>query len=157
MLYGMNPLAIPQKTDLLLRELNLFTWIGEVTISWGNICSVLFIYSNTYKQKKITTWMPWIQFNILLFRFLDPIIFGKYPQEMKDILGSLLPPFSKDYFKKLKNGLDFIGVNHYTSFFVKDCLHSTCEQGPGISKTEGYYLRTALKNNALIGESVRNS
>ncbi|CAH1423813.1 unnamed protein product [Lactuca virosa] len=86
--------------------------------------------------------------------FLDPIIFGKYPKEMKDILGSLLPPFSKDYFKKLKNGLDFIGVNHYTSFFVKDCLHSTCEQGPGISKTEGYYLRTALKNNALIGEST---
>ncbi|KAI3498891.1 hypothetical protein L1887_34677 [Cichorium endivia] len=86
--------------------------------------------------------------------FLDPIIFGKYPQEMKDILGSLLPDFSKDYFENIKNGLDFIGVNHYTSFYVKDCLHSTCEQGPGISKTEGYYLRTALKNNVLIGEST---
>ncbi|KAL4585457.1 hypothetical protein LXL04_010078 [Taraxacum kok-saghyz] len=86
--------------------------------------------------------------------FLDPIIFGTYPQEMKDILGSLLPDFSKDYSEKLKNGLDFIGVNHYTSFYVKDCLHSTCEQGPCISKTEGYYLRTPLKNNALIGEST---
>ncbi|KAI3718743.1 hypothetical protein L6452_19625 [Arctium lappa] len=86
--------------------------------------------------------------------FLDPIIFGKYPEEMKDILGSLLPDFSYDYLKKLKNGLlDFIGINHYTSFYAKDCLHSTCEQGPGVSKTEGYYLRTALKNNVLIGES----
>ncbi|KAJ9562954.1 hypothetical protein OSB04_008114 [Centaurea solstitialis] len=86
--------------------------------------------------------------------FLDPIIFGKYPEEMKNILGSLLPDFSNDYLKKLKNGfLDFIGINHYTSFYAKDCLYSTCERGPGVSKTEGYYLRTALKNNVLIGES----
>ncbi|XP_024988226.1 beta-glucosidase 46-like isoform X2 [Cynara cardunculus var. scolymus] len=86
--------------------------------------------------------------------FLDPIIFGKYPEEMKDILGSLLPDLSNDYLKKLKNGLlDFIGVNHYTSFYAKDCSQSTCEEGPGVSKTEGYYLRTALKNGVLIGES----
>lgn len=93
----------------------------------------------------------------LFCRFLDPIIFGKYPEEMKDILGSSLPEFSNDYLKNLNNGLDFIGINHYTSFYAKDCLHSICEQGPGISKTEGRYLRTALKNNISIGESVCNS
>ncbi|KAI7752379.1 hypothetical protein M8C21_030112, partial [Ambrosia artemisiifolia] len=81
--------------------------------------------------------------------FLDPIIFGKYPQEMKSILGSLLPNFTYEY---LMNGLDFIGINHYTSFYAKDCLQSECVQGPGISKTEGYFLRTATKNNILIGE-----
>lgn len=73
---------------------------------------------------------------------------------MKDILGSILPEFSKDYLDKFENGLDFIGINHYTSFYAKDCLHSTCEQGPGVTKTEGYYLRTALKDNVPIGESV---
>ncbi|KAK9051827.1 hypothetical protein SSX86_028455 [Deinandra increscens subsp. villosa] len=83
--------------------------------------------------------------------FLDPILFGKYPEEMKSILGSLLPEFSYDY---SSNGLDFIGINHYTSFYAKDCLHSTCVQGPGISKTEGYYLRTAIKDNIPIGEST---
>ncbi|KAF5760465.1 putative beta-glucosidase [Helianthus annuus] len=81
--------------------------------------------------------------------FLDPIMFGKYPEEMENILGSLLPEFSDD---RLQNGLDFIGINHYTSFYVKDCLYSTCVQGPCISKTEGYYLRTATKNNIPIGE-----
>ncbi|KAI7752381.1 hypothetical protein M8C21_030114, partial [Ambrosia artemisiifolia] len=81
--------------------------------------------------------------------FLDPIIFGKYPEEMTSILGSLLPNFSYDY---LKNGIDFIGINHYTSYYAKDCLHSTCVQGPGITKTEGYFLRTATKNNIPIGE-----
>ncbi|KAI3795698.1 hypothetical protein L1987_38355 [Smallanthus sonchifolius] len=85
--------------------------------------------------------------------FLDPIIFGKYPEEMKNILGSLLPEFSNDYLKN-GNGLDFIGINHYTSFYAKDCLYSTCVEGPGISKTEGYYLRTATKNNITIGEST---
>nr|GEW99220.1 beta glucosidase 46 [Tanacetum cinerariifolium] len=49
--------------------------------------------------------------------FLDPIVFGNYPEEMKDILGSLLPEFSNDSLGKLKNGLDFIGINHYTSFY----------------------------------------
>nr|GEX65383.1 beta glucosidase 46 [Tanacetum cinerariifolium] len=87
--------------------------------------------------------------------FLDPIIFGNYPEEMKDILGSLLPEFSNDSLGKLKNGLDFIGINHYTSFYAKDCLHSTCEQGgPGVSMTEGYFLRTAFKNDVPIGEST---
>nr|QJC44967.1 beta glucosidase 4 [Stevia rebaudiana] len=91
-------------------------------------------------QRALSFYMNWI---------LDPIILGHYPKEMKDILGCLLPEFSDD---DLKNGLDFIGINHYTSFYAKDCLHSKCVQGPGITKTEGYYLRTAIKNNIPIGE-----
>ncbi|CAI9783901.1 unnamed protein product [Fraxinus pennsylvanica] len=53
-------------------------------------------------------------------RFLDHIITGKYPQEIHQILGSLLPVFSRKYLKKLRNGLDFIGINHCTSFYSKD-------------------------------------
>ncbi|KAH9748142.1 Beta-glucosidase 47 [Citrus sinensis] len=84
--------------------------------------------------------------------FLDPIIFGKYPKEMYEILGSSLPSFSKNDLEKLKNGLDFIGINHYTSFYVKDCIFSVCEPGPGNCKTEGSILRTAKRNGVLIGE-----
>ncbi|KAA8515484.1 hypothetical protein F0562_018905 [Nyssa sinensis] len=84
--------------------------------------------------------------------FLDPILFGKYPAEMQRILGSILPVFSKYDLEKLKNGLDFIGINHYTSFYIKDCIFSVCEAGPGVTKTEGYILRTALKDGVPIGE-----
>ncbi|KAG6695229.1 hypothetical protein I3842_09G086300 [Carya illinoinensis] len=84
--------------------------------------------------------------------FLDPIIHGKYPLEMREILRSDLPTFSKHDLEKLKNGLDFIGINHYTSFYVKDCIFSPCEPGPGASKTEGFALRTAQKNGIFIGE-----
>ncbi|WCJ20259.1 beta glucosidase 46 [Euphorbia peplus] len=70
--------------------------------------------------------------------FLDPIIFGKYPREMVEILGSTLPEFSDNDQEKLKMGLDFIGINHYTTYYAKDCLYSYCEHGKGGSKSEGY-------------------
>ncbi|KAF8410702.1 hypothetical protein HHK36_003236 [Tetracentron sinense] len=86
--------------------------------------------------------------------FLDPIIYGKYPVEMHKILGPILPVFSKNDQKKLQKGLDFIGINHYTSLYVKDCTFSTCEPGMGGSKTEGFGLRTGQKDGILIGEST---
>ncbi|XP_020976234.1 beta-glucosidase 45 isoform X2 [Arachis ipaensis] len=70
---------------------------------------------------------------------LDPIIFGKYPKEMQEILGNILPRFSSNDQEKLKKGVDFIGINHYISFYVKDCIFSICEQGLGITRTEGSY------------------
>ncbi|KAK2973009.1 hypothetical protein RJ640_005552 [Escallonia rubra] len=84
--------------------------------------------------------------------FLDPIILGIYPAEIQGILGSLLPVFSKSDQEKLKSGLDFIGINHYTSFYSKDCMYSACQQGPGVTRAEGYSLRTPLKDGVLIGK-----
>ncbi|KAK4588275.1 hypothetical protein RGQ29_019318 [Quercus rubra] len=83
---------------------------------------------------------------------LDPIILGRYPSEMNDILGSNLPEFSNKDKDKLKSGLDFIGINHYTSYYVQDCISSKCEPGPGISKTEGFYLQSSQRNGVPIGE-----
>lgn len=73
---------------------------------------------------------------------------------MQEIVGPNLPAFTKDDLKKLKNGLDFIGINHYTSFYAKDCMFSQCKPGPGASKTEGFALRTSIKDGHFIGEPV---
>lgn len=89
-------------------------------------------------------------------RFLDPIVLGKYPIEMHEVLQSDLPTFSEHDLELLKSGLDFIGINHYTSFYVKDCIFSVCEPGPGATKTEGFALRTPKKNGVFIGDSVCN-
>ena len=94
-----------------------------------------------------------IRYNVMC-RFLDPIILGKYPEEMQEILGSILPIFSKTDLEKMKRGLDFIGINHYTSLYVKDCIFSACEKGKGVSRTEGYALWTDTKDGVLIGEPV---
>lgn len=88
--------------------------------------------------------------------FLDPIIYGRYPKEMKDILGSDLPKFSRSDLKMLNGaGVDFIGINHYTTYYVQDCLssHSHCERnGAGNFKIDGFVEQTPLKNGTLIGE-----
>ncbi|KAI4295869.1 hypothetical protein L6164_035867 [Bauhinia variegata] len=84
--------------------------------------------------------------------FLDPIILGKYPEEMQEILGGDLPTFSSHDLVKLKSGLDFIGINHYTSRYAKDCIFSECEPGYGTSKTGGFALCTSQRNGIFIGE-----
>ncbi|KAL2931525.1 Beta-glucosidase 47 [Bienertia sinuspersici] len=77
--------------------------------------------------------------------FLDPIMFGEYPAEMRKILGRNLPRFTKNEKKILIKALDFIGVNHYTSFYAQDCIFSSCKLGGGVTWTEGLYLRTPLE------------
>ncbi|KAJ3706399.1 hypothetical protein LUZ61_010104 [Rhynchospora tenuis] len=81
--------------------------------------------------------------------FLDPIILGDYPSEMQQMLGSNLPTFSYEDKLKLRYKLDYIGVNHYTTLYVKDCLYSLCE-------TTGYdgnafAFTTGVKNGLPIG------
>ncbi|ESQ29244.1 hypothetical protein EUTSA_v10024134mg [Eutrema salsugineum] len=84
---------------------------------------------------------------------LDPIIYGKYPKEMVTILGSNLPRFSRMEMENIrKSGLDFVGINHYTSYFVQDCLFSTCNAGDGAFKAEGFALKLDRKGNVSIGE-----
>ncbi|KAI5590527.1 hypothetical protein BDE02_04G014700 [Populus trichocarpa] len=84
--------------------------------------------------------------------FLDPIIFGRYPEEMKEVLGSTLPEFSRNDMNKLRKGLDFIGMNHYTSYYVQDCILSVCEPGKGSTRTEGSSLLTQEKDGVPIGK-----
>eukprot|EP00261_Vitis_vinifera_P037067 XP_019078310.1 PREDICTED: beta-glucosidase 46 isoform X1 [Vitis vinifera] len=86
--------------------------------------------------------------------FLDPIIFGRYPEEMNTILGSILPEFSCNDRKKLNKALDFIGINHYTSLYAQDCIFSLCEPGKGASRTEGFCRQTPEKDGVSIGEST---
>ncbi|KAL1095779.1 hypothetical protein V6Z11_D06G178900 [Gossypium hirsutum] len=86
--------------------------------------------------------------------FLDPIVFGIYPPEMQSILGSILPEFSKTEKEMLKKGLDFIGINHYSSYYVQDCMFTACEPGTRTSKTEGLWAQSYQKNGIPIGEST---
>jgi beta-glucosidase len=71
---------------------------------------------------------------------------------MQDILGSVLPKFSRKEVEDLKIGVDFIGINHYTGSYVKDCMYSSC--GPMASKTTGYFMSSFFKDGIPIGEPV---
>ncbi|KAG0493778.1 hypothetical protein HPP92_004772 [Vanilla planifolia] len=81
--------------------------------------------------------------------FLDPIILGDYPQEMREILGARLPTFSLKEKIKLQHKIDFIGVNHYTTLYAKDCLFSPCESK--IAEGSGFVFLTGGKHGHFIG------
>ncbi|KAK8968997.1 Beta-glucosidase 18 [Platanthera guangdongensis] len=87
--------------------------------------------------------------------FLDPIVYGAYPPEMSQILGSRLPIFSSNEKRKLKDSLDFIGINHYTSLYAKDCMFYACDLGS--FGTSGYVFRAGYKNGVPIGPETAMS
>ncbi|KAL5990486.1 hypothetical protein ACLOJK_011388 [Asimina triloba] len=81
--------------------------------------------------------------------FLDPIIYGDYPPEMRQILGSRLPVFSSNDRKKLKSKLDFIGVNHYSTLYVQDCMFSSCNSNEAVG--DDFAFITGIKDGRPIG------
>ncbi|KAL9994450.1 putative beta-glucosidase [Helianthus debilis subsp. tardiflorus] len=50
--------------------------------------------------------------------FLDPIMFGDYPTSMRTRAGDRLPRFSKLQSALLKGSIDFVGINHYTTWYA---------------------------------------
>ncbi|PIN18004.1 Beta-glucosidase, lactase phlorizinhydrolase [Handroanthus impetiginosus] len=51
---------------------------------------------------------------------LNPLIFGDYPDIMKNRAQRRLPAFTKKESEQIKGSLDFIGLNHYFAVFIKD-------------------------------------
>ncbi|KAH9299305.1 hypothetical protein KI387_030987, partial [Taxus chinensis] len=50
--------------------------------------------------------------------FMDPIFFDEYPRSMRKRVGDRLPHFSVEESNLLKGSLDFVGVNHYTTYYA---------------------------------------
>lgn len=84
---------------------------------------------------------------------LDPLVFGDYPAEMREYLGSQLPRFSKEETKYVKGSLDFIGINHYSTLYAKDCIHSVCVLGSNHA-IRGFVYATGERDGIMIGEPV---
>ncbi|KAG8091525.1 hypothetical protein GUJ93_ZPchr0012g19004 [Zizania palustris] len=53
-------------------------------------------------------------------RFLDPIIYGRYPYSMLQIIKDRVPTFSDEESRMVKSSINYVGINHYTSFYMKD-------------------------------------
>ncbi|KAJ4842337.1 Beta-glucosidase 40 [Turnera subulata] len=51
--------------------------------------------------------------------FIEPLVLGDYPRSMRDRVGKRLPTFSKSDVALVKGSLDFVGINHYTTFYAQ--------------------------------------
>ncbi|KAL3505316.1 hypothetical protein ACH5RR_035157, partial [Cinchona calisaya] len=81
--------------------------------------SVVQLYDKKYKatedvnaaQRAIDFYIGWI---------LHPLVFGDYPDIIKKNAGTRLPVLTSPESKLVKGSFDFIGLNHYATFYIKD-------------------------------------
>ncbi|XP_010652184.1 beta-glucosidase 11 isoform X1 [Vitis vinifera] len=52
--------------------------------------------------------------------FLDPLVFGDYPETVKKNAGTRIPAFTTPESKQVKGSFDFIAINHYFATYIKD-------------------------------------
>ncbi|GFQ05088.1 beta-glucosidase 40 [Phtheirospermum japonicum] len=52
--------------------------------------------------------------------FIESLIVGDYPKSMRDRISSRLPSFSPAQSAQVKGSFDFIGINHYTTWFANE-------------------------------------
>ncbi|KAM7487489.1 hypothetical protein LguiB_024973 [Lonicera macranthoides] len=52
--------------------------------------------------------------------FIEPLIYGDYPSSMRTRVLNRLPRFSKAESDLLKGSLDFVGINHYTTWYARN-------------------------------------
>ncbi|CAM8943506.1 unnamed protein product [Rhodiola kirilowii] len=83
--------------------------------------------------------------------FLDPLINGQYPKTMQIIVQDRLPKFKDEEVQLVKGAFDFIGINHYTTFYMYDPGNRT---GP-LSYMNDWQAGYAFKKNGIpIGKRV---
>ncbi|XP_059665648.1 beta-glucosidase 42-like isoform X2 [Cornus florida] len=95
--------------------------------------------------------------------YLDPIFLGDYPESMRERLGDWLPKFSQKDVELLRNSVDFVGLNHYTSRFI---VHGTVNSADfvGVNYEENDYYRAQemqriaeWEGGEVIGEKAASS
>ncbi|XP_010245330.1 PREDICTED: beta-glucosidase 18-like [Nelumbo nucifera] len=70
---------------------------------------------------------------------------------MRHHLGARLPKFSVEESKTLNGSIDFIGINHYSSLYAKDCINSPCPTGESHAFL-GFVYTTGFRDGVAIGE-----
>ena len=88
---------------------------GEIGIALNTVWH--YPYSDSYADKLAAARATAFTFDY----FVEPIVYGKYPTEMVNhVKDGRLPTFTPEESSMLKGSYDFIGINYYSSSYVKD-------------------------------------
>ncbi|HYO13010.1 MAG TPA: GH1 family beta-glucosidase [Thermoanaerobaculia bacterium] len=52
-------------------------------------------------------------------QYLDPVFFGRYPEELREIFGEAWPEFPEEDLARIRQPIDFVGINYYTRSVTK--------------------------------------
>ncbi|XP_014499465.1 vicianin hydrolase-like [Vigna radiata var. radiata] len=80
--------------------------------------------------------------------YVHPVTYGDYPESMRSSVGARLPAFTKAESEGLKNSIDFLGVNYYTTYYA--------EHAEPVSTNRTFYTDilatlSTEKNGLLVG------
>jgi beta-glucosidase len=87
---------------------------------------------------------------------LDPVFFGRYPDGMDEIFGEAWPAFAAEDVARIKEPIDFVGVNYYTRRVVRDddgALPPRAAPVPtpgAVTMTTGWEVHPAGLTRALV-------
>ncbi|KAK6251918.1 hypothetical protein QUC31_013638 [Theobroma cacao] len=88
--------------------------------------------------------------------FLDPLIFGDYPSSMRSTVGSRLPNFTKSESALLKGSFDFIGINHYTTYYARENATNSLDDLLNDSVTDAHAYTIPFKDGKPIGDKANS-
>lgn len=107
--FGLFLTRKPLKMNLPLKELLTSTLVGK---------KVAFCHTSHTHTSHLLIWYE-IGSN-LCCRFINPLVFGDYPDSMKKNAGSRLPAFTSLESRSVKGSFDFLGLNYYYTDYIKD-------------------------------------
>ncbi|KAI4366116.1 hypothetical protein MLD38_022035 [Melastoma candidum] len=84
--------------------------------------------------------------------FLDPIFFGRYPQSMASLVGERLPEISPEMSEYLIGTLDFVGLNHYTTLYVRNDRTNIRKLILQDASSDPAVITSAFRAGVAIGE-----
>ncbi|XP_020249970.1 beta-glucosidase 12-like [Asparagus officinalis] len=81
--------------------------------------------------------------------FMDPLTHGDYPSNMRALVGSRLPKFSKKQAEMVKGSFDFVGLNYYTTNYVRSLpIRNRVNKS---YSSDSYTIFTSERNGIPIG------
>ncbi|TQD70161.1 hypothetical protein C1H46_044307 [Malus baccata] len=86
--------------------------------------------------------------------FLDPLFFGEYPLSMKKLVDKRLPEISQEISNFLVGTLDFVGLNHYTTYYARNDRTRIRKFIMQDATSDAAVISTPYKGGVAIGERV---
>jgi beta-glucosidase len=75
-------------------------------------------------------------------QYLDPVVLGRYPPEMRDLFGEAWPDWPADDFALIRQPIDFLGVNYYTRSVTRFEPHAPLLRAAPVRQPRATYTET---------------
>ncbi|WCJ31314.1 beta glucosidase 41 [Euphorbia peplus] len=89
--------------------------------------------------------------------FLDPLFFGRYPLSMENLVGERLPAITQKMSKFILGCLDFVGINHYTTLYVRNDRTRIRKFVLQDASSDASVITTSHRHGVAIGEQAASS